>query len=78
MNYVKVIGIVLAVLVMAAMVSAIEQPACYKNVKPWGWGPMPEKSNQSSVQVSDGHVLTGNVLIMPDIAGLKELQAKFG
>lgn len=70
MKYIKFVGIVLAILLMAATVSAIEQPACYKNVRPWGWGPMPEKTNQSSVMVvSSGNVQTSNVLVMPDIAG---------
>lgn len=78
MKYVKFIGIALAILLMVAMVSALEQPNCPKNIKPWNWGPMPEKSNQSIVQVAGGHVQSGNVLVMPDIAGLKELQARFG
>lgn len=74
----KVLGVALVILFVATAVSAIEQPDCPKNIRPWNWGPMPDKSNQSGVLVSSVHVQNGNVLMMPDIAGLKELQARFG
>ena len=77
-TFMRFLSVALAALLIATTVSAIEQPACYKNVKPWGWGPMPDKTNQSIVQVSGVNTQVIPGFVMPDIKELKELQARFG
>ncbi len=71
----KILVIVIVALMIVTTCTAIEQPPCYKNVKPPSWYlEMVKNQNQGGHAVQ----LQNTGFVMPDLGGLKSLQSRHG
>ena len=71
----KILVIVIVAIMLVTTCTAIEQPHCYKDVKPPAWYlDMVKDQSQGHHAVQ----LQNTGFVMPDIGGLKALQARHG